>query len=157
MEKIYRLYKEMNRELYERIGAGVLAGALKVIPLVYRKITQSRFLPYLPKLNSDIGSGFFSIKANIGETTLLEPLFYSFVGNTIFGWPKNNKQIVRNTVTGYVLWEAFRIISNSLMPHAEIVPGEKPIDLPNGYSALMAGLGILEMYLIKKAVDINSE
>ena len=157
MEKIRDSYKKLNGELYERIGMGLLAGALKVIPLVYRKITQSRFLPYLPKLNSDIGSGFFSIKANIGETTLLEPLFYSFVGNTIFGWPENNKQIVRNNVVGYVAWEAFRIITNSLMPHAEIVPGEKPIDLPNAYSALMAGLGILEMYLIKKAVEINSK
>ena len=130
MEKIRDSYKKMNSELYERIGTGLLAGLLKVIPAAYRGITQSRFLPYLPRLESDIGSGFFEIKANIGETTLLEPLFYVLVGNAIFGRPKNTKQIARNTATGYGAWEAFRIISKLLMPHAEIVPGEKPIDLP---------------------------
>ncbi len=54
MEKIRDSYNEMKRELYERIGMGLLAGALKVIPAAYREIAQSRFLPYLPKLESDL-------------------------------------------------------------------------------------------------------
>lgn len=153
MEVISNWFEKLKNELYERVDTTLLAGSLKVIPFAYRKITQSRFLPYLPKLDSDIGSGFLKVKANIGEMTLLEPPFYFLVGNAIFGWPENNKQIIRNTFVGYGLWEIVRILFNLLMPNAQIVPGERPIDLPNAYSMLMAGFGMVEMYLIKKVSE----
>ena len=163
MAALGNLYRKLTKELYDRVNensdrifSGSFAASIKVASYAYRKFTKSRFLPVLPTLKSDIGSGYFSIKANIGETTLLEPPFYFFLGNAIFGWPKNNKQIVRNCLVAYGLWEAFRITSNVLFPSHQIVPGERPVDGPNAYSGLMALLSMAEMYLIKKGFEKKS-